>query len=66
MVDNVLEHQHVAVGIFLLPEQGVGDSPRGVIHGSDQGQIGASALKPVVASHRSAAASPPVDSAPVG
>ena len=49
MVDNVLEHQHVAVGIFLLYEQGERDLPRGVVNGSDQGQIRASALKPVVA-----------------
>ena len=49
MVDNVLEHQHVAVGIFLLSEQGERDLPRGVVHSADQGQVWASALQPVVA-----------------
>ena len=37
------------MGIFLLPEQGEGDRTCGVVHSANQGQVWASALKPVVA-----------------
>ena len=47
-VDDLLEHDQVAVGVLLLPEQGEGDRPGGVVHGADERQVGAAALQPVV------------------
>ena len=35
--------------VLLLPEQGVGDGPGGVVNGSHQAQIGTPALQPVMA-----------------
>ena len=49
MVDNVLEHQHVAVGIFLLPEQGEGDRTWWRRLRRRPGSGRGLALKPVVA-----------------
>ena len=48
VLNDVLEHQHVPVGIFLLPEQGEGDRSSGIVYGTDQGEVRSSALQPVV------------------
>ena len=47
-LDDLLEHQHVALRVLLLPEQGEGNHSRGVVHGADQGQAWPPTLQPVV------------------
>ena len=47
-VDDLLEHEQVAVGVLLFSEQGEGDRPRGVVHGPDERQAGSPTLQPVV------------------
>ena len=47
-LDGLFEHQHVAVGVLLLPKQGGGDRPGGVVDGPYQSQVGTPAHEPVV------------------
>ena len=46
--DDLLEQEQVAVGVLVLPEQGEGHRPGGVVHGPDEGEAGAAPLQPVV------------------
>ena len=43
-IDDLPEHHHVAVGIFLVSEHSEWDRPCGVVDGADESQAGASAL----------------------
>ena len=47
-IDDLPEHQHVAVGVLLLTEQSEGDRPGGVVHGADESQMWSATLQPVV------------------
>ena len=47
-IDDLPEHQHVAVGVLLLTEQSEGDRPGGVVHEADESQMWSATLQPVV------------------
>src|SRR5450756_55870 len=46
---NVAEQQEVAMGVLLLPEQGVGHLPSSIVDGPQQTHIRSPTLQPVVA-----------------
>ena len=44
-----LQKKQIALGVLLLPEQGIGDGTGGIVDGSHQSQIRAPSFQPVVA-----------------